>query len=54
MLQGYDRAAAVLSLLGDELSQRILSYIPEDMAVSIMAASERLKTPSKEDRKSVV
>ena len=43
MLQGYDKAAAVLSLLGDELSQKILSYIPEESAVSIMAASEKLK-----------
>lgn len=48
MLKGYERAAAVLSLLGDELSQKILSYIPEDDAVSIISASERLKTPSKE------
>ena len=49
MLQGYDRAAAVLSLLGDELSQKILSYIPEETAVSILAASEKLRTPSKEE-----
>ena len=49
MLQGYDRAAAVLSLLGDELSQKILSYIPEETAVSILAASEKLRTPTKEE-----
>jgi flagellar motor switch protein FliG len=48
MLKGYERAAAVLSLLGDELSQKILSYIPEDDAVSIISASESLKTPSKD------
>ena len=48
MLKGYDRAAAVLSLLGDELSQKILSYLPEDAAVSIISASEKLKTPTKE------
>ena len=48
MLKGYEKAAAVLSLLGDELSQKILSYLPEDIAVSVITASENLKTPSKE------
>lgn len=48
MLKGYERAAAVLSLLGDELSQKILSYIPEDAAVAIISASETLKTPTKD------
>ncbi|MFH1710067.1 MAG: hypothetical protein ABH860_03210 [bacterium] len=48
MLKGYERAAAVLSLLGDELSQKILGYLPEDTAVSIISASERLKTPTKD------
>ena len=48
-MKGYDRAAAVLSLLGDELSQKILSYVPEESAVAIMSASEALKTPSRED-----
>ncbi len=48
MLKGYERAAAVLSLLGDELSQKVLSYIPEETAVSIISASETLKTPTKE------
>ena len=48
MLKGYEKAAAVLSLLGDELSQKILSYLPEDIAVSVITASENLKTPTKE------
>jgi len=48
MLQGYERAAAVLSLLGDELSHKILGYLPENEAVSIITASEKLKTPTKE------
>lgn len=48
MLKGREKAAAVLSLLGDELSQKILSYLPEDAAVSIISASEKLKTPTKE------
>lgn len=48
MLKGYERAAAVLSLLGEELSQKILSYLPESEAVSMIAASEKLKTPTKE------
>ncbi len=48
MLKGYERAAAVLSLLGDELSQRILSHVPENDAVSIISAAETLKTPTKD------
>jgi len=48
VLKGHEKAAAVLSLLGDELSQKILSYLPEDDAVSIITASEKLKTPTKE------
>lgn len=48
MLQGYERAAAVLSLLGDELSHKILGYLPEKDAVSIITASEKLQTPTKE------
>lgn len=48
MLKGYERAAAVLSLLGDELSQKILHHLPEEAAVAIISASEKLKTPSKE------
>jgi flagellar motor switch protein FliG len=48
VLKGRERAAAVLSLLGDELSQKILSYLPENDAVSIISASEQLKTPTKQ------
>jgi flagellar motor switch protein FliG len=48
MLKGKERAAAVLSLLGDELSQKILSYLPEGDAVAIISASEKLRTPTKE------
>jgi len=48
VLKGYEKAAAVLSLLGEELSQKILSYLPEDIAVSVITASENLKTPTKE------
>lgn len=48
MLKGRERAAAVLSLLGDELSQKILSYLPENDAVAIISASEQLKTPTKQ------
>ena len=49
MLRGADKAAAVLSLLGDELAHRVLSNLPEEMAVAIMTASEHLKTPTRED-----
>lgn len=49
MLKGYEKAAAIMSLLGDELSQKILSNLPEDMAVKIINTSESLKTPSKDD-----
>jgi flagellar motor switch protein FliG len=49
MLKGYEKAAAVLSLLGDELSHQILSNLPEEMAVAIIEASNRLVTPTKED-----
>jgi flagellar motor switch protein FliG len=48
VLKGYERAAAVLSLLGDEISQRVLSYVPENDAVSIISAAETLKTPTKD------
>ena len=48
MLKGRERAAAVLSLLGDELSQQVLSYLPEDDAVAIISASEKLRTPTKD------
>ena len=48
MLKGYEKAAAVLSLLGDELSQKILSYLPENDAISIITASEKLRTPTKD------
>lgn len=48
MLKGYERAAAVLSLLGDELSQKILHHLPEEAAVAIISASDKLKTPTKE------
>lgn len=48
MLKGYERAAAVLSLLGDELSQKILHHLPEEAAVAIISASEKLRTPTKE------
>ena len=49
MLRGTEKAAAVLSLLGDELAHRILSNLPEDVAVSIMNASEHLRTPTREE-----
>jgi len=48
MLKGREKAAAVLSLLGDELSQKILSYLPEEAAVSIISASENLQAPTRE------
>ena len=48
MLKGYEKAAAVLSLLGDELSQKVLSYLPENEAISIITASEKLRTPTKD------
>jgi flagellar motor switch protein FliG len=48
VLKGYEKAAAVLSLLGDELSQKILSYLPENDAISIITASEKLRTPTKD------
>ena len=48
MLTGHEKAAVVLSLLGDELSQKILGFLPEESAVSIISASEKLKTPSKD------
>ena len=54
MLKGYEKAAAVLSLLGDELSQKILSYLPENDAISIISASEKLRTPSKDTLLDVV
>jgi len=49
MSKGYEKAAAILSLLGDELSQKILINLPEDMAVAIISASEKLKTPTREE-----
>lgn len=49
MLRGTEKAAAVLSLLGDELAHKILSNLPEQVAVSIMDASEHLKTPTRAD-----
>jgi flagellar motor switch protein FliG len=54
MLKGYEKAAAILSLLGDELSQKILSNLPEEMAVQIINTSEKLKTPSKDELLSAV
>jgi len=54
VLKGYEKAAAVLSLLGDELSQKILSYLPENDAISIISASEKLRTPSKDTLLDVV
>lgn len=54
MLKGHEKAAAILSLLGDELSQKILSYLPEEAAISIISASERLSTPTKETLLGVV
>jgi len=48
VLKGYEKAAAVLSLLGDELSQKVLSYLPENEAISIITASEKLRTPTKD------
>lgn len=47
MLKGQEKAAAIMSLLGDELSQKVLGYLPEDAAVSIISASEKLKTPTR-------
>jgi flagellar motor switch protein FliG len=54
MLKGYEKAAAILSLLGDELSQQILGNLPEEMAVSIIDASDKLKTPTKDELISAV
>jgi flagellar motor switch protein FliG len=48
MLKGFEKAAAVMALLGDELSQQILANMPEDIAVKIINTSERLKTPTKD------
>jgi len=47
-LKGSEKAAAILSLLGDELSHKILSYLPEETAVSIIGTSEKLKVPGKD------
>lgn len=47
-MNGKEKAAAILSLLGDELSHKVLSYLPESDAISIISASEKLKTPNRE------
>jgi len=48
MLNGKEKAAAILSILGEELSQKVLSFLPENAAVSIISASENLKTPTRD------
>ncbi len=47
-MNGIEKSAAILSLLGDELSHKILGYLPESDAISIINASENLKTPTRE------
>ncbi len=47
-MNGIEKAAAVLSLLGEELTHKILGYLPESDAVSIITASENLETPSRD------
>jgi flagellar motor switch protein FliG len=53
-MNGIEKAAAVLSLLGDEMSQRILGFLPEDSALAVISASEKLKTPTRETLLDVV
>jgi len=54
MLKGKEKAAAVLSLLGEELSQKVLGFLPEDKAMEILNASETLTTPTRDTLMDVV
>jgi len=54
MLKGKEKAAAILSILGEEISQKILSFLPEEAAVSVISASENLPTPTKEVLQDVI
>ena len=53
-MNGIEKSAAILSLLGDELSHRILGYLPEADAIAIINASENLKTPTRESLLDIV
>jgi len=53
-LSGREKATILLSLLGSELAERILSFLPEDLADLITGGINRLPTPSSDAIKTVL
>lgn len=53
-LSGREKATILLSLLGPELAERILSFLPEDLADLITGGINRLPTPSSDAIKTVL